>query len=135
LAEPFVKRALDHATGEILPEDLRSSCERRDAQLWLVSNKERAVGAAVTEIVYYPQRKHCVVLTIGGSGFPEWMEQLDQLLCAWAASQGCEVMEAHVRRGLVPRLAPIGYRHLHSIVYKPLPMPQNAAQELQTVEA
>lgn len=128
-AEPFVKRALDHATGEIATEDLRSSCERRDAQLWLVSSEDRVIGAAITEIVNYPRRRHCVVLTIAGSKFPEWMEQMDNILCTWAVSQGCEVMEAHVRKGLVPRLSPIGYKHLHSIVYKQLAINQNAEQQ------
>jgi len=118
LAEPYVKRALDHSAGEIAATDLKRSCMERDAQLWLVKSGERVVGAAITEIVFYPQRKHCIVITIAGSHFPEWMGLIDETLDKWAAAQGCTVMEAHVRRGLVPRLAPLGYKHMHSIVYK-----------------
>lgn len=134
LAEPFVKRALDHSAGEIAAADLKAACEKRDAQLWLVKDADRVVGAAVTEIVFYPQRKHCIVMTMAGSHFPEWMSLLDDTLSAWATAQGCIVIEAHVRRGLVPRLAPLGYKHLHSVVYKPIVHNQNTQQQTQHAE-
>lgn len=128
LAEPYIKRALDHSAGEISPDDLKRLCMERDVQLWLVREADRVVGAATTEICIYPHRKHCRVITIAGSHFMEWVEQMDAVLSAWSASQGCDALEAHVRRGFVQKLAPLGYKHLHSVVVKELPQ-----QELKEV--
>lgn len=119
-AEPYIKRALDHAAGEFIPEDLKRGCMNRDIQLWLVSKDNRVVGAAATEVVVYPHKKHCRVITIAGSGFEDWMEQIDGVLSDWAQSIGCDAMEAHVRKGFVPKLAQIRYKHLHSVVIKRL---------------
>jgi hypothetical protein len=119
-AEPFVKRALDHTNGELHADDIRALCENRDCQLWLITQGDRAVGAVTTELVNYPHRRHCRVITLGGSRLAEWMELCDNTLCAWATSQQCQGIEAFVRKGLVPKLAEIEWRHKHSIVYKEL---------------
>lgn len=119
-AAPYVKRALDHTSGELTHEDVRSLCENRDVQLWLISHGNRAVGAVTTEIVVYPHRKHCRVITLAGSQFAEWIGLVDKTLVDWAREQGCDALEAHVRRGFVPKLADIGYRHKHSVVVKEL---------------
>lgn len=119
-AEPYVKRALDHAAGEITPDDLKNGCLNRDIQLWMVSKDNRVVGAATTEIIVYPNKKHCRVITIAGSQFEDWVDQMDAALADWAASIGCDALEAHVRKGFVKRLATLQYKHLHSVVIKSL---------------
>jgi len=119
-AEPFVKRALDHTSGELTHVDIRELCERRDVQLWIVTHGNRAVGALTTEIVQYPQRKHCRVITIGGTGLSDWIGLCDNTLVEWATSQGCDAIEAHVRKGFVPKLAELAYKHKHSTVVKEL---------------
>ena len=119
-AEPYIKRALDHAAGEITPNDLKRGCLERDIQLWLVSNGGRVVGAATTEIVVYPHKKHCRVITIAGSQFEDWVHQMDDVLANWASSIGCDAMEAHVRKGFVKLLSTLQYKHLHSVVIKKL---------------
>ena len=121
-AEPYIKRALDHASGEIVVDDLKLWCMERDVQLWLVAEGERIIGAATTEIVIYPRKKHCRVITIAGSRFVEWVDDMDTTLCKWAAAQGCDAMEAHVRKGFVKKLEPLHYKHLHSVVIKKLPI-------------
>lgn len=130
-AEPYIKRALDHAAGEFSPDDLRESCRDRDAQLWLVSTGNRVVGAMTTEIVEYPKRKHCRVITIAGSGFDEWIATVDDTLVDWSRAQGCDALEAYVRRGFVKRLDPLGYRHKYSVVTKKLPIINEVAREQQ----
>lgn len=127
-AEPYVKRALDHAAGEIEPSDLRRLCAERDAQLWLVASGERIVGAATTEVVRYPHKKHCRVITIAGSGFADWVGLMDETLTQWALGCGCDAMEAHVRKGFVQKLAPMGYKHLHSVVVKNLATMQGSKE-------
>lgn len=117
-AEPFIKRALDHANGEFQPSDLKSYCKDRVVQLWLVSENDRIIAAATTEIVNYPRRRHCRVITLAGSKAPEWTGLLDIILAEWAKQQGCHAMEAYVRKGYVPVLAKHGYKHKYSAVVK-----------------
>jgi hypothetical protein len=119
-AEPYIKRALDHTSGEFLPSDLKRMCKDRVTQLWLVSEGERVIGAVTTEIVVYPQRKHCRVCTIGGSKAPEWTGLLfDIILPEWAKQQGCVAIDAYVRKGYVPILVNnYSFKHKLSVVVR-----------------
>lgn len=118
LAEPYIKRALEHTHGELLPADLLTRCLDRDIQLWLISREKRIFGAATTEIIVYPQRKHCRIITIAGSDFDSWSAQAAQQIEEWAREQGCDSMEAFVRKGFVGKLQQLGYRHKQSVVVK-----------------
>lgn len=115
-AQPYIKRALDHTAGELHPADLERLCVERLCQLWLVSSEVRIVGAGVTEVVSYPQRKHCRIITLAGSQFDAWKRDAHTVIEQWAVEQGCDAIEAHVRRGFVPKLIDIGYKHMYSVV-------------------
>lgn len=119
-AEPYIKRAFDHTSGEVSVDDMRQLCLDRAVQLWLVSRDIRVIGALTTEIINYPHRKHCRVITVAGSDFSSWIGIADDTLCSWATEQGCDALETYVRKGLVPKLADVGYRHKHSIMTKEL---------------
>ena len=119
-AEPYIKRALDHANGEFTPDDFKGLCEERAVQLWLISKENRVVGAITTEIVIYPRKKHCRVITLAGSDFANWIELADATLCEWAKEQGCAALESYVRKGLVPKMTPLNYKHKHSVLVKEL---------------
>lgn len=119
-AEPYIKRALDHTSGELNAADFRTLCVNRDVQLWLVSRENSVVGALTTEIVVYPRRKHCRVITLAGKDFTDWVDLADSTLCGWAREQGCDALETYVRKGLVPKLASLSYKHKHSILTKEL---------------
>ena len=117
--EPFVKRALEHNAGEVAPNDIRQLCKDRCAQLWVVTEGVKIVGVCATEIVEYPQKRHCRVFTLAGTG-KDWLQELDIILCAWAREQGCQAIEAHVRKGFVPILLNFGGKHKYSTVIKEL---------------
>ncbi|HEX7766350.1 MAG TPA: hypothetical protein VF443_06515 [Nitrospira sp.] len=117
--EPFVKRALEHNTGEVVATDIRDFCKERLAQLWVVIEGEKIVGVCTTEIVNYPQKRHCRIFTLAGTG-REWFPELDIILCAWARENGCQAIEAIVRKGFVPILVNYGGKHKYSTVVKEL---------------
>lgn len=116
--EAFVKRALDHANGEITHRDVLEFCEDRAMQLWCVSEGNKIVGAVTTEIVNYRQKKVCRVITLSGKDFDVWSRDLDRLLLEWAGEQGCVGVEACVRRGFVKKLGALGYKEKYDLVYK-----------------
>lgn len=119
-AEPYIKRALDHTSGQLAAADIRALCEERAVQLWLISHGSRVVGAATTEIVVYPRRKHCRVITLAGSDFDNWIEMADTMICEWAISQDCKAVESFVRKGIVQKMNYLGYRHKYSVIVKEL---------------
>lgn len=119
-AEPFVKRALDYANGEITTGDLKCGCLNRDMQLLLVHHGNWVVGAAITEIICYPQKKHCRVIVIAGEDIPAWAGILDTVLTAWAKTIGCDAVEIYVPAGLGETLHSCGYRDSHSVAIKSL---------------
>lgn len=119
-AEPFVKRALDHTHGEMTHLDLAQMCLKRDAQLWLIYHNGRVVGAGTTEIVLYPQKKVCRIITLAGTEFDEWMGMAHDVVSLWAKEQGCQAMQALTRTGFVPKLKSIGYKNRYCICDKPL---------------
>jgi hypothetical protein len=119
-AEPYVKRALDHTYGEITPSDLKILCQAEQAQLWMISKLNRIVGAGTTQIVIYPQMKVCRIITLAGAEFDEWKDMAHMNLEMWAESMGCSDMEAFCRKGFVPKLQEIGYKHRYSVVHKSL---------------
>lgn len=120
-AVPYVKRALDHAYGEVSPDDLKRKCMERDAQLWLVHNDQnKIVGAGTTEIIVYPQMKVCRIITLAGSGFDGWVHVAHQIIEMWAIQQGCGGLEALTRKGFIPKLQNIGFKYRYAVLHKKL---------------
>jgi hypothetical protein len=119
-AEPYVKRALDHANGEFTPADLCQLCKDQSCQLWLVAEGDKIVAAMVTELVSYPRKRHCRFVTLAGSKAPEWTALADTIIGNWAREQGCVALEAFVRKGYVPVLAKHGFKHKYSAIFKEL---------------
>lgn len=119
-AEPFVKRALDHTFGEVSIEDMKRLCMNRDMQLWMVLEGNRVVGAGTTMIIHHPQMKACRIVTLSGAHFKEWMDIAHMQIEIWAVEQGCVAIECYVRKGFIPSLVEIGYKHRYSVAHKSL---------------
>lgn len=119
-AEPFVLRALEHTFGELSADDIKNLCLGRDAQLWVITKGTRVVGAGTTMLMPYPQMLVCRIITLAGNEFDAWKEMAHSQIEQWAVSQGCKDVEAYVRRGFVPKLMELGYKHRYSVVHKTL---------------
>lgn len=116
--ESFVKRALDHANNELDHHCIRSLCEQRKMQLWLIGCKGKVIAAATTEIVVYPLKKVVRVVTLAGKDMDKWAPLLDKMLEQWGLSLGCEGIECFVRTGLTKKLAPFGYNKKYEACYR-----------------
>ena len=97
---PSVARFIAAGLGE--GETLENTFDRlnkRQCQLWTAKDNEKIIAAAVTEIVTLEGRKICNVLSIGGSGLDEWIDNLG-FIEAWAISNKCVAMRhANCRPG------------------------------------
>lgn len=119
-AEPFIKRALDHTFGEISASDIRDFCTRQEMQLWMITKGDRVYGAGATQIVVYPQMKVVRIVALAGTEFDQWMDRSHAAIEVWATENGCTAVECYVRKGFVPKLKEIGYKHRYSVVHKSL---------------
>lgn len=119
-AEPFIKRALDHTFGEVSAEDMKRMCLSRDMQLWMVLRENRVCGAGTTMIIDHPQMKVCRIVALAGAEFKLWKDVAHMSIEVWAAEQGCVAVECYVRRGFIPALQEIGYKHQYSVAHKSL---------------
>lgn len=118
LAEPYIKRALDKANGELDHHDIKVFCQERDMQLWMVANKSRIVGAATTEIVIYPRKKIIRVVTLAGNNYPEWFPVIERVVEAYGMAHGCEGCEVLVRPGFTKKLAPHKFRKVYEMCFR-----------------
>lgn len=120
-AEPYIKKALEHTFGELSHEDIMRMVVARDAQLWMISRSDkRIVGAGTTQIINYPQKRACRIVTLAGSEFDEWKEEAHAVIEVWAKDMGCQCMENYVRKGFIPKLKEMGYKHRYSVLHKDL---------------
>lgn len=119
-AEPFIKRALDHTFGEVSIDDMKRLCLGRDMQLWMVLKENRVVGAGTTMIIHHPQMKVCRIVALSGAEFKQWKDMAHMSIEVWAAEQGCVAVECYVRKGFMPALMEIGYKHRYSVAHKSL---------------
>lgn len=119
-AEPYIKRALDHTFGELSLDDIRGFCESRDMQLWMIATGRKICGAGTTQIVTYPAFSACRIVTLAGSEFDQWMGIAHATIEEWALANGCRDIEAYCRKGFVPKLLDIGYKHRYSVAHKRL---------------
>jgi hypothetical protein len=87
-------------------------------QLWLVSKGPRVVGAITTELICYPNKRHCRIVTLAGSEYREWTELVNKRIESWAKENGCDALEAYVRKGFTPKLVSYGFKHKHSVMIK-----------------
>lgn len=116
--EAYVKRALEHANGEMTHKDVRLFCEERSMQLWFIYGHGRIVGAATTELINYPQMRVARVVTLSGQDFDAWGSLLDDILGRWAGEQGCHGMEAYTRMGFKKKLEKLGYKNKYAAMFR-----------------
>lgn len=120
----FVIAALDHSENEITEDQLREKVVGKKAQLWAISNpdtlngNENFVGAAVTEVMTYPNKRALRIVTLSGQKMSAWMEELDKIMQRFARFTKSSHIEAVGRHGFVRRLKPLGYKPTYTVLVK-----------------
>lgn len=119
--EGFLAVAVDKSRGELSLHDAYVACLVGNMQLWMVYTGEpQFLGAAVTQLVEYPQFSAMRIVLLGGKRFDEWKEMLDVQLSDAARNLGCKRMEAFGRAGFVRSLQGLGYDKMYTAIGKEL---------------
>jgi hypothetical protein len=114
----FVQVALDKTEGEIGLKDVYKSILDKDMQLWTLNDEgPYPIGALVTQIINYPQKKACRYVTLGGDVHGDF-DVITKIIERWAKSNGCERMEIIGRKGWTKSLKKLGYAEAYSYVTK-----------------
>ena len=94
--------------------DLYAMVFYEKAQVWLVYDElaEKILGAAVTEIVQYPELKSLRVFLLGGRRMASWKDLLDEHFGNFCEAEGIDRIEVAGRKGFLVALESLGYNLL-----------------------
>ncbi len=88
-------------------------------QLWVVFVRDEVVAAMTTELVFYPRKKICRIVTLGGWDFQQWGEHIE-LVADWARSTGCDHIETFARKGFARAAKRFGFEEQYTVLSKSL---------------
>ena len=114
---PLIEKALLHAEGELIPDDIKEHLDKGDIRLWVAMKDKETIAAMVTEIIAYPRKKIVRVITLAGKDMSLWYDFLP-MVEGYAVRHGCSSLEAWTRRGMTRKLK--DWKHSYDIITKDL---------------
>ena len=114
---PLIEKALLHAEGELIPDDIKKHLDTSELRLWVALENKDVIAAMVTEIVQYPRKKIVRVITLAGKDMSMWYDFLP-MLEGYAIRSGCSSLEAWTRKGMTRKLK--DWKHSYDIITKDL---------------
>lgn len=114
----YIEKPLEHSWGELSAEVIKTRLRNKEMQLWVgYYQSGEIVAAMTTEIVNYPRKKACRIVTLGGYGMDEWSAHIN-MIEEWAKSNGCDFMESFCREGFTRKMKNYGYDKRYSVLGK-----------------
>tara|TARA_R100001443_G_scaffold95249_1_gene101686 strand:+ start:644 stop:1069 length:426 start_codon:yes stop_codon:yes gene_type:complete len=114
----FIELGNDQSQEELTLQDIKESCINAEMQLWVVVNERNEVTAAVTtQIIEYPNKKVCRIVTLGGVGLDKWLHLLDEIE-EWARYMRCQAVEMFCRKGFLKKLQEKDYKQIYVVLGK-----------------
>lgn len=112
LMEKYVQTAVDHSKGTLTNDSIRAAIRERDMQaLVAVDEDDKIVGTVITEVHRaVSDLSYLYVVVVAGDRFNDWRMQANELLKKWALSMDAPYILTNGRRGLIKRLADMGWR-------------------------
>ena len=104
--KPLIEKALTHANGEMLPEDVLSLLLTNKEHLFIGFTNDEIQSALVGEIIIYPRKKVFRIITWStksGHDYEAWID-LFGTIEYFAKNKGCDSIEAWTRKGLARKL-------------------------------
>jgi len=120
VCEPFIEKAAKKGQSEMTSQDIYNFCKDAKMQLWIVFDSEANIKAVVTtEIINYPKKKVCRIITLGGEEIDNWLHSIT-VIEAWAEENECHAMETFCRKGFIKKLEHYGYEQTYTVLGKEL---------------
>ena len=104
--KPLIDKALVHANGEMLSEDVLKLLLQNEEPVFIGYTNDEIQSALVGEIINYPRKKVFRIITWStksGHDYEAWIDLFDTIEY-FAKSKGCDSIEAWTRKGLARKL-------------------------------
>jgi len=114
--QPLLDKALAYGIEDVTAQDLLPAIEESKAYLWIGVDEYNIECVLLGELVKYPRKKSFYIhawATKSGHQFDEFMELWESSIIAFAKLNGCDFIEAKVRKGLAKKLK---WNDKHSLV-------------------
>ncbi len=119
--EPYIEMGNGKSRDEMSVMDIYARLSEARMQLWLVFDDDKEIiSVLTTEIIEYPRKTTCRIVTLGGQDLDLWVEQLLETLEEWALENGCVAMETICRKGFTKKLEKFGYENAYTVLVKEL---------------
>ena len=113
--------AIEATGGRWKPEYVLAALVLGEQNLWAIVDEDGVNwGAAVTQIVTYPEKKMLAIHYLGGEEFDEWYPKLLDTLCDYAKRAGCSAIECNARFGFWKWFKNDGFEKTSCFYEKPL---------------
>jgi hypothetical protein len=94
---PICKEYIDlgnsKSKDEMTVEDIYDKLLETEMQLWLVYDENsKVISCLTTEVINYPQRRTCRIVTLGGRDLDTWVDKFLDVLEEWAFAAACDSM-------------------------------------------
>ena len=113
---PLLNKAFKYAEEDVEANDLLDSILSGKAYLWIVVDGYDIESVCMGELVSYPRKKSFYIdawATKSGHKYDEVMATFNDSVIAFAKLNGCDFIEAKVRKGLAKKLK---WNDKHSLV-------------------
>ena len=115
----YIELGNDKSQEELSLEDIKELCEKQEMQLWVIfDDNEKIYGAGTTQVIDYPNKTVCRIVTLGGVEFKKWKHTL-KTIEEWAIEMKCEAIEMFCRRGFKKELD-YEYKEIYTVLGKKL---------------
>ena len=119
-----VKKAMLHSDSVMEGDDFLPELQIGKVRLWAFVSNGKVVGHMITEVVRYPRKSFCRVLTMqceggeqGLKGMGLWAKFVP-VVEEYAFAHGCSHLEAWTRKGMARALEPHGWKNEYHVVTK-----------------
>ncbi len=121
LCKQYVEMGNNKSKEEMNIDDIYERLINAEMQLWVVFDENDDIKSVVTtEVINYPRKRTCRIVTLGGRGLDNWVDEVLDVLEGWAIENDCVAMETACRKGFIKKLEKYGYEHAYTILGKEL---------------
>ena len=117
--KPLIDKALAHSSEGATANDMLRPIINGACFLWIVVEDHDIVSVCFGEFTQYPDKKGFHIhgwSTKSGFNFDEVMETFNDSVVNFAKINGCDFIEAKIRRGLARKLKQLNWNETHSYV-------------------
>ena len=119
--EPYIAMGNGKSRDEMSVTDIYERLSEARMQLWLVFNEDKdIISVLTTEIIDYPRKTVCRIVTLGGKDLDIWVEDWLETIEAWALENDCVAIETVCRKGFIKKLERFGYENAYTVLVKEL---------------